>query len=61
MATKFKTVKAMDELIKFFDLINSEKQRFFPVIDKSNKLIGAIDTNNVSEFLMLKTNFIAKT
>ena len=61
MATKFKTVKAMDELIKFFDLINSEKQRFFPVIDNSNKLIGAIDTNNVREFLLLKTNFIAKT
>ena len=54
-------MKAKDELIKFFDLINNEKQRFFPVTNNTNKLIGAIDVNNVSEFLMLKTNFIAKT
>ncbi len=42
-------------------MINKEKQRFFPVTDKTNKLIGAIDVNNVSEFLMLKTNLHSKS
>jgi Zn-dependent protease len=61
MNTKFSCMNATDELKEFFNLINKEKQRFFPVIDNTNKLIGAIDAYNVSEFLMLKTNFIAKT
>ena len=61
MNTKFSCMNATDELREFFNLINKEKQRFFPVTDNTNKLIGAIDAYNVSEFLMLKTNFIAKT
>ncbi len=61
MDTKFKTMKAMDELTLFFDLINSNKQRFFPVTDNTHKLIGAIDLNNVSEFLLLQTNLISNS
>jgi len=51
----------MDELKEFFAMINKEQQRFFPVTDKTNKLIGAIDVNNVSEFLVLKTNLHPKS
>ncbi len=61
MDTKFKTLKARDELTLFFELINTNKQRFFPVTDNSHKLIGAIDLNNVSEFLILQTNLISKS
>ncbi|MGB5429817.1 site-2 protease family protein, partial [Eudoraea sp.] len=61
MNTKYKTMRAMDELKEFFVMINNEKQRFFPVTDKTNKPIGAIDVNNVSEFLMLRTNLHSKS
>jgi Zn-dependent protease len=61
MNTKYKTMKATDELKEFFGMINTEKQRFFPVTDKTNKLVGAIDVNNVSEFLMLKTHLHPKS
>jgi Zn-dependent protease/CBS domain-containing protein len=61
MDTKFKTMKSMDELTLFFDLINTQKQRFFPVTDNTQKLIGAIDLTNVSEFLILQTNLISKS
>ena len=54
-------MKATDELKEFFGMINTEKQRFFPVTDKTNKLVGAIDVNNVSEFLMLKTHLHPKS
>ncbi len=60
MNTKYKTMRATDELKEFFGMIN-EKQRFFPVTDKTNKLVGAIDINNVSEFLVLKTNLHSKS
>ena len=61
MNTKYKTMRAIDELKEFFAMINKEQQRFFPVTDKTNKLIGAIDVNNVSEFLVLKTNLHPKS
>ncbi|MGB5459942.1 MAG: site-2 protease family protein [Eudoraea sp.] len=61
MNTKYNTMSALDELKEFFAMINNEQQRFFPVTDKTNKLIGAIDVNNVSEFLMLKTNLHSKS
>ena len=58
MRKKSKNLQADEELKRFFDLVNSENQRFFPVVDEGGLLIGAIDMQNVSEFLLLKTALI---
>ena len=60
MRKKSKSLKEDDELKRYFELVNSEKQRFFPVTDTHGKLLGAIDMQNVSEFLLLKAALIKK-
>ena len=49
-----------EELKRFFELVNSEKHRFFAVTDRNGALLGAIDMQNVSEFLLLKNALIQK-
>ena len=58
MRKQFKSLKADEDLKRFFELVNTEKQRFFPVIDARGTLLGAIDMQNVSEFLLLKVALI---
>lgn len=58
MKTTFKTVDETGDLKKLLPLIVSDKQRFFPVIAKDKRLVGAIDMTNLSEFLLLKANLI---
>ncbi len=53
MQKSFKTVDAFTELTKVLELIAKEKNSFLPVTEKG-KLIGAIDSVNISEFLILK-------
>lgn len=60
MRKNFKTLGAHEDLKRFFDLVNSEKQRFFPVTNRDGGLLGAIDMTNVSEFLLFKAALIKK-
>jgi Zn-dependent protease len=60
MRKQTKSLRGDEDLKRYFELVNSEKQRFFPVIDKTGKLLGAIDMQNVSEFLLLKAALIKK-
>ena len=52
--TKFVALRDSGPLQGFFDMMTSQKNSFFPVIDQNNKVVGAIDITNVSEFLVLK-------
>ncbi len=59
MRTGFHVMLEEGPLKEFFDLAAREKQRFFPVINSSGELKGAIDMTNVSEFLLLKNTQLA--
>ncbi len=59
MKTSFQSLDETGDLKEFLPLISSQKQRFFPVINKDKRLVGAIDMTNLSEFLLLKANLIA--
>jgi Zn-dependent protease len=54
MNTRFYVMREDGPLSEFFELAARENQRFFPVIDQSENLVGAIDMTNVSEFLLIK-------
>jgi Zn-dependent protease len=56
MNTQFVALRASGPLQEFFNLMGKQKNLFFPVIDESDRVIGAIDMSNVSEFLVLKTH-----
>lgn len=54
MDTNFKTVKDTDNLKTVYQLIHNSKQNLFPVVNKG-KLIGAIDTTNLNEYILLQS------
>lgn len=54
MEKSFQTVDASLEIIKVLELMGKEKKSFFPVTERE-KIIGAIDSTNISEFILLKT------
>ncbi len=54
MSTHFKTVKSTDDLKETYQLIQSEKKSFFPVVD-AGRLTGAIDATNLNEYIMLQS------
>ncbi len=54
MNTAFSIMQEEGPLTEFFEVAAREKQRFFPVVDHSGVLAGAIDMTNVSEFLLIK-------
>jgi len=54
MDKSFTSIDESTEIIKVLELVAREKTAFFPVT-KNSKLIGAIDTINISEFILLKT------
>jgi CBS domain-containing protein len=54
MQSDFKTVDISSEITKVLELIGKEKTNFFPVT-QDKELVGAIDRNNISEFILLKT------
>ena len=56
MNPQFRTLRASDDLQAFFDMLSTERKLFFPVLDQKDKLVGAIDMSNVSEFLVLKAS-----
>ncbi|WP_150451174.1 site-2 protease family protein [Arenibacter lacus] len=54
MGKNFTTVDATTSLTQVYEMINREKNGFFPVVE-DKKLIGAIDQVNLSEFILLKS------
>jgi Zn-dependent protease len=54
MTTNFTTLKSTDNLKKIYQLIFSQKQRFFPVVD-NGKLLGAIDAINLNEYVLIQS------
>jgi Zn-dependent protease len=52
MKTSFKTLQSKDDLKKMYELIQSESKFFFPVVEH-DKLLGAIDFNNLNEYLLI--------
>ncbi len=55
MEKVFHPIDASLAISKVLELIATEKKDFFPVTDKG-KIIGAIDRNNISEFILFKTS-----
>lgn len=55
MQRTFRTVDVSMEITKVLEFIGKEKKRFFPVLD-NEKLIGAIDMTNISEYILLQTS-----
>jgi len=55
MQRKFQTVDVSMEIMKVLQMISREKNNFFPVVE-NGQLIGAIDSTNISEFILLKTS-----
>ena len=56
MNPQFRILHDSDDLQAFFDMLSTEKKLFFPVLDREDQLVGAIDMSNVSEFLVLKAS-----
>ncbi|WP_339627832.1 site-2 protease family protein [uncultured Maribacter sp.] len=54
MQKKFKTVDVSMEIIKVLQIKGKANNDFYPVVE-NGKLVGAIDTTNISEFILLKT------
>lgn len=57
MNTSFKTVKGDDDLNKVYQLIHSQKNSFFPVLE-NGKLVGAIDSVNLNEFILFQPKLV---
>ncbi|MFH4964013.1 site-2 protease family protein [Gaetbulibacter sp. M235] len=53
MNTSFKTFNSDDDLNKVYQLIHSQKNSFFPVLE-NGKLIGVIDAINLNEFILFQ-------
>ena len=53
MSTNFKTVTSSDDLKEVYNLIYSEKNSFFPVLD-NGRFVGVIDQTNLNEYLLLQ-------
>lgn len=53
MNTTFKSFNFNSDLANVLRIISTEKKHFFPVIE-NHKLVGAIDLNNLNEFIMLQ-------
>lgn len=59
MQRKFKTVDVSMEISKVLEMIGKEKNNFYPVVE-NGLLVGAIDTTNISEFILIKTSSLDK-
>jgi Zn-dependent protease len=53
MATDFEIFEAYDDLTNVYRKFHSRKKSFFPVVS-DHKLIGAIDMNNINEFMIFR-------
>lgn len=55
MSTDFENVDASDDLTNVYRKVQSRKRSFFPVLE-SGQLVGAIDMNNINEFMVLRAS-----
>lgn len=60
MDTNFKTVKDTDNLNTVYQLIYTNKQELFPVINNDKQLVGAIDATNLNEYILLQSKLAYK-
>jgi CBS domain-containing protein len=54
METSFKTLDVNDDLKEVYSLIQSKRRSFFPVVE-NEKLVGAIDSINLNEYILLQS------
>ncbi len=59
MSASFRSIAVNADLKDIFKLINTEKRDFFAVTDQ-DALVGAIDLNNLSEFMLIQANLITR-
>lgn len=57
MDTNFKTLDVNDDLKKVYSLIHSKRRSFFPVVE-NEKLVGAIDSVNLNEYILLQSKLV---
>ena len=53
MDSNFETLNSSENLKDIYQLIVSNKQGFYPVVD-NHKLVGAIDSTNLNEYILLQ-------
>ncbi|MDR8394009.1 site-2 protease family protein [Aliifodinibius sp. S!AR15-10] len=54
MTSQFETLHPEDPLSEAYLKIRTRKKGFFPVVD-NNRLVGAIDQNNINEFMVFRS------
>ncbi|MFP2997310.1 site-2 protease family protein [Spongiivirga sp. MCCC 1A20706] len=60
MLTEFKIISPDMKLPHFLDLLSNSKQSFYPVVE-NEKIVGAIDMKNITEFITLKQALYSPT
>jgi CBS domain-containing protein len=53
MSTDFENVQAGDDLTYVYRKVQARKKSFFPVVE-NGRLVGAIDMNNINEFIVFR-------
>jgi predicted transcriptional regulator len=53
MSTDFEKVQAGDDLTNVYRKVQARKKSFFPVVE-NGRLVGAIDMNNINEFIVFR-------
>ncbi|PTM07780.1 MAG: site-2 protease family protein, partial [Bacteroidetes bacterium] len=54
MEVNFKVLDVDEDLKEVYNLIQSKKKSFFPVVE-NKKFVGAIDSINLNEYIMLQS------
>ncbi|WP_347925569.1 site-2 protease family protein [Pontimicrobium sp. SW4] len=57
MDTNFKELDVNDDLKEVYTLIQSKRKSFFPVLE-NEKLVGAIDSINLNEYILLQSKLV---
>ena len=55
MKADFKVVPLDKQLTDILRLVETERTHFFPVVSSEQKLLGAVDMTNISEFILLQS------
>ncbi len=55
MSTDFENVHADDDLTDVYRKVQARKKSFFPVLE-NDRLVGAIDMNNINEFIVFRAS-----
>ena len=55
MTTDFEKVGLNEDLAEFYRKVRANKRNFFPVLE-NNHLMGAIDFNNINEYMLIRSS-----